>query len=574
MYNVSMKRFLRFGAPILVVVLTLFALLPLFHSGFYTMHDDEQIARLFDLNQALLSGNIPPRIAPNLGFGYGYPFFNFYPSFAYYVGEVFHLLGFGYIVSTKLMVATGFILSALFIYVFSKEFFGKAGGVVAAVAYTYCSYHAVDVYVRGAYAEFFAFIFIPLIFWALFKIAQHLKFRYTVIGAFGISGLIVSHHLIALMSAPFIGAWLIYLFIKTKNKALFIVMAGLLFLFGFAVSAYFWLPSYLEKGSTLINILTTELANYSLHFVCVHQLWDSPWGYGGSIPGCYDGISFEIGKVQIVGALMAFLLAIFFYSKKKFREKAQIIFIFSALLAFASFMMVKFSKPVWDVLSLLWYIQFPWRFLLIAAFLSAFLCGGILGFIKNDKLKVGVGAVLIVLLIVSTVSRFTPERFFNTTDSIYTSTYKIRWETSSLAYEYVPQGIATKKSNIGTTLVDITSNQIKKTSSTVISGKMNVKTLKDLPQNKKFQVQVSSPGIFQINTYAFPGWAVYVNGKETAYVSNNKLKLIRIKLSAGSSVIDAKFLDTGVRTAGNVLTLLGIISLALGVCISYKKHTL
>ena len=47
------------------------------------MHDDEQIARLYDLNQALSEGQFPPRISPNLGFGYGYPFFNFYPSFAY-----------------------------------------------------------------------------------------------------------------------------------------------------------------------------------------------------------------------------------------------------------------------------------------------------------------------------------------------------------------------------------------------------------------------------------------------------------------------------------------------------------
>lgn len=569
-----MRFILRFVAPALVILLTVFALLPLFHSGFYPMHDDEQIARLFDLNKALVAGNIPPRIAPNLGFGYGYPFFNFYPSFAYYVGEVFHLIGFGYIVSTKLMIVTGFILAALFMYLFSKEFFGKVGGVVASVAFTYSSYHAIDVYVRGAYAEFFAFVFIPLIFWAVFKTAKNLRFRYVIYGALGTTALILSHQLIALMSSPFIAVWLIYLFIKTSNKSKFTLYILLLFALGFCLSAYFWLPAYLEKDFTLVNILTTELANYSIHFVCVHQLWDSPWGYGGSIPGCYDGISFEIGKVQLLGSLVAFILALVFYAQKKYREKAQIVLIFAALLSLSAFMMIKFSKPIWDAISLLWYIQFPWRFLLISTFLCAFLCGSILGFIKNDKFKLGVGGMLVLLLIISTVGRFTPNRYFNAVDSDYTNTKKIRWDTSSLSYEYVPTGIAIKKSKIGTTLININENEIATSASKLISGQMNIHTLANLPQHKKFQVDVAIPGVFQINTYAFPGWTVFVNGEQVSYSSFNKFKLIRISLRRGNFLVEAKFLDTKARTAGNVISILGIISLVGVVLISYKKHTL
>ena len=63
------------GPLIIILAFSFVGMKALFHSGFYPMHDDEQIARLFDLNQALMAGNIPPRIAPNLGFGYGYPFF-------------------------------------------------------------------------------------------------------------------------------------------------------------------------------------------------------------------------------------------------------------------------------------------------------------------------------------------------------------------------------------------------------------------------------------------------------------------------------------------------------------------
>src|SRR5687768_14174258 len=110
-------KFLKIHIGIIFVILfAIIASLPLFQQGFFPIHDDEQVARLYDLNQALLEGQFPPRIAPNLGYGYGYPFFNFYPSFAYYVAEVFHLVGFGFLLSTKLMLFAGFLLAAFFAY--------------------------------------------------------------------------------------------------------------------------------------------------------------------------------------------------------------------------------------------------------------------------------------------------------------------------------------------------------------------------------------------------------------------------------------------------------------------------
>ena len=62
---------------ILAIALTAFALLPLFQPGFFSIHDDEQIGRLFELDQALKSGQFPVRIIANLGFGFSYLLFNF-----------------------------------------------------------------------------------------------------------------------------------------------------------------------------------------------------------------------------------------------------------------------------------------------------------------------------------------------------------------------------------------------------------------------------------------------------------------------------------------------------------------
>lgn len=568
----QMKNLLKNILPFIIIILLVIpSVLPLFNSGFFTMHDDEQIARLFDLHASLQAFHIPPRIVPNLGFGYGYPFFNFYPPFAYYVGELFHLVGFGYIDSTKLMLVTGYILSAVFMYIFAKEFFGRLGGVVAATAYTYVSYHAVDVYVRGAFAEFFAFVFIPLIFWAVYKLSKTLNFRYICIGSIGLAGLILSHNLIALMTMPFLIVWGTWLYLTVKNKRAYVQKSIALLFLGFGLCAYFWLPSFFERQTTIINILTSELANYSLHFVCVRQLWDSPWGYGGSIQGCMDGISFEVGKLQLIASFIAFLLASIALTRGKKGDQIFSTLVFSALLLICLALMTKYSKFIWDMIPPLWYIQFPWRFLLLSSFISAFLTGSVISFIKYKSARIIVSILIIVLLIVFNFSNFMPQRRIHVSDNFYINTEKIRWDTSSLAYEYVPKGIQIKKSEIGTTKVDITKDEIAKSPFKVISGKMEVAPIDIKPQYKKLDLYVEKPGIIQVNTFSFPGWEVFLDGKKTTFTDSNKLKLIRVAIPSGAHILEARFTDTPIRTIGNSASIISIIIL-IGGCIWYHSR--
>ena len=211
----------RYFGIFVVLLLSFWAIKSLFVPGFFPIHDDEQIARLFDLDQALKFWHIPPRIAPNLGFGYGYPFFNFYPPFAYYIAEVFKIIGFSYVGSIKLMVGLGFILGSFFMYLLSKEFFGKLGGLISAVFYTYAPYHAVDVYVRGAFPEFWSMVFLPAIFWSFYKLKQSCKWKFFIFSIIFTSSLILTHNLVVVMVAPFISVWIIFLALSSKDKKKF-----------------------------------------------------------------------------------------------------------------------------------------------------------------------------------------------------------------------------------------------------------------------------------------------------------------------------------------------------------------
>ena len=94
----------RYWGLCIVLLFSVIPILPLFHTGFFPMHDNTQVARVFEMGKALRDGMIPVRWAQDLGFGYGYPLFTFYAPLAYYVGGLFILLGLPALLATKILM--------------------------------------------------------------------------------------------------------------------------------------------------------------------------------------------------------------------------------------------------------------------------------------------------------------------------------------------------------------------------------------------------------------------------------------------------------------------------------------
>lgn len=563
-----LKRYLEY---IIIIALTIFAIMPLLTPGFFSMHDDEQIGRLYQLDKAIQAGQIPPRLAQDLGFGFDYPLFNFYPPFIYYVGEVFHLFGFSYIVSTKLMIGLGFIMAGIFMYFFMKEYSGKIGGIVAAIAYTYAPYHSVDVYVRGALPEFWSFAFIPALFWSFLRLAKTNNTLYAFVSALFVACLVLTHNLVAMMSSLFLGAFFIYLIISSKKKLKLFGKLSFSIGLGLAFSSYFWMPAFLEKNVTLVDLLTKELADYHLHFVYLRQFFSSPWGYGGSVPGPNDGLSFQVGKAQLFLALGSFLL-VFFLLKKRLQEHIiYILFLF--LFLFSLFIQTEHATFIWNAIQPFAYIQFPWRFLLFTAFTLAFLIGYMFVVVKKRVLQIFFAVIAMFLLIVMNKNYFVPEHYLRiVTDASYTAPEVIKWRTSLMSFEYTPKGIATKKSNIGNTVIAIQKNEIAKNSFVVTRGKMSVKQLQNIPQQKEFRVTVMQSGLLQLNTFSFPGWKTYIDGNEVPYTDKNKFKLVTVQVPKGQHIVRAVFTRTLIRVVSESITIIAILGTSIFVLLRRKSY--
>lgn len=554
--------------------------IPLMSPGFYTVHDDQQIARLFVFDQAIKGRQFPVRWVDGLGFGFGYPLFVFYPPLVYFVGEAFHFLGFGFIDSIKLVFYLSIFASGIAIYIFVKEFWGRLPATVSALFYMLVPYRALDIYVRGALAESFSFVPLPLILWSFYKLNHSSRSVYIYLSAVFLALLMVTHNLIFLPFMLILPIYLVFLIGKSKDKKLSTVYCLLSIVLAFGLSAFFWLPALLEKKFTIVDqLLLVNLANYNIHFVYPQQLWNWPWGFGGSASGSADGISFKIGKLHILVSTAAFILSIILLFKTKLRSKLstvnyQLSIVLFSLFVFSAFMTTFYSKFVWDSIPTLGYLQFPWRFLTFTALFSSILTGYVVYSLKFPAFKLTLAIILILLLFIPNFKLFKPQAYRpDLTDEVATSKDYISWYVSSSSFEYLPKDVELVKNNLGANVVKVEKSQIPSSLVKIVSGDASVDEIKNMPNKHIFKITALSDVKAIVNIFNFPGWTVKIDGQSFAINDDNPLKLITLNIPPGSHQVEVVFKNTPIRNIANMLSLISIILIIMLFAKKWQKTT-
>ena len=308
-----------------VMLLAIPALAPFAQPGyFWSAHDARHnVYFLFEFDRAWQDGIFFPRWAPDFTFGYGYPFWIVYAPLATYLGQAFHLLGFGWEASVKLVFCLSIVASGLAMYGFVASWAGRRAGLVAAVAYIYIPYHLVDLYVRAALAESVALIFLPLCLWAFRETVIRPRLAALTAAAVAFGGLMLTSNLVALVFASVLGAYLVMHVLRRLNATqpwrdwssasalpllgnlLHLTLPALLALaLGFGLSAAFSLPALAEFRFVNREQWYGQYYNPFNHFIYWPQLFSPAWGFGISLPGPDDPISFQLG---IVPALLSLL---------------------------------------------------------------------------------------------------------------------------------------------------------------------------------------------------------------------------------------------------------------------------
>lgn len=559
-----MKFISKYLVFILILIFSFFAFKPLLVNGFFPIHDDTQVARTFEMTKALRDGMFPVRWSQDLGYGFGYPIFNFYDPLSYYISGLIGLLGFDALFSTKLMVILAIVLSGFSMYLLSKEFFGKKGGLFSSLLYILAPFHGVEVYVRGDFAENFAYALIPFIFYGLLKMQKSYSWKYVSITALSYAGIILSHNLTAMMVSPFVALFIIYLLIRERKnivKNLIRFSSGLII--GVFLSAFYSLPAIFEMKYTDVLSQIGGGANFRDHFACVSQLWITEWGYGGSVKGCIDGFSFMVGKYHIFLSVLIFFASVIFLFSKKYskilsKEKETlylIIFLFICFLL-SVFFMLSISRTVWEIIKPMEFFQYPWRFLILASFFSSLISGALFlfseEFIRDKNINYLLTIFIVIFMIIVSVKFFTPQKILNKISADYTNNFALNWQASRISDEYMPKGFMVPQNSYE--IPDI---------SNLTTKELSVSILERKTQYTKLNINVFKSADYIFPLAYFPAWKAKIDGKPVELIENSRGSMIN--LPKGKHIIEIYFAQTPLEKLANFLSLSSVLLLFAGI---------
>lgn len=373
-------RLIRVPAGWWVVLLALPALAPLFRAAYFGSHDGLiHLYRLAALDQAVRSGALYPRWFPDLAFGYGHPVLNFYGPLSYYLGLPFTLLGADAALATKLLLAGGLIAAGLGMYGFARCHLGRGPALAAAVVYIYLPYHLVDLYVRGAIAEFLSFVWFPLLLWAFYRLVAHPEAKalpQVSLAALLLSALVLTHSLSAFLFVPLLAGYTFCLWLQRQARPggrkgwQPLSRAALAGLLGLALSAFYWLPVLAE--SQHVGLGSGRSQGYQDHLLSMAQVvsLDLVYPYPDQAGG---HPTFPLGWLQL---LILAASAVMLLLRRSGQPRLHLYFLAIAL--GSAFMLTRASLPVWRALEAgLAFLQYPWRFQAVTALAAAVLAGAV-----------------------------------------------------------------------------------------------------------------------------------------------------------------------------------------------------
>lgn len=507
---------------IIVLAASLYAVWPLFGSGFIPTHDGEyHLIRFFEFDRMLRAGYLFPRWAPTVNSGYGLPLFEFMYPLINYIAVVFHSLGLSFVSTFKISSAVAYLLSGMLCFLWLKTRFGNFAAVIGALASAFVPYWFVNLYVRGAIGESWALVFV---YGALYGIETGAGGVITV----SIALLILSHNILAMIFFPIILAYLLWR--KRWNYIWNILM-------GVCLAAWFWLPALAE--SRYMQGLNT--VTFSDHFASIAELLIPSWGteFSGRFSG--NKMSFQIGIGPMLWLLIAFVFAI----RTKLIKKKKEIFTLLIVSATIAFLMLPESGFLWNIIRPLRLIQYPWRFLVLFIPVTGYLVSFVSHGMKTRWLPVAILLVSIAVVLPYTRGAVYAPR----SDSYYLSRVNFTDGTSSLGNALSTVWTGWKETRPAAGLL------------TTDDAPLEYSILRDQYLRKQYRVNLSKRLVVRIPVVYFPGWVVTIDGKAVAvdYLKNGTLDFT---VPQGEHVLTAALKETPIRILSDTISLA-----SLAVCV-------
>jgi hypothetical protein len=403
----------------------------------------------------------------------------------------------------------------------------------------FAPYQALDMYVSVRIAESSALAMAPVALLGLLRALDQPSVMNLALGAAAAALLPLAHNAIALLMFPVFAAIIFARSAISGHRLKTAAVGATVLAGGLGLSAFFWLPALAEKGLVKTDLLRTGFLNWSNYIIYPSQLLWSHWGFGYSIRGPGNGISYSLGLIHIVLAIAGVVIGL--RAASRIRRLDTIAF--SAASIGAALLATDWSWRIWQQLSTLQYLAYPWRALCVPALFMPLLAG-----FAFERIRGKAAVVVIVVMVAANLHHTQPKGYLVFDDEFYyPASIAQRGLNTTTREEYEPRWVQQRLRYTGDgilTPTPLTAVRITEWNST------------------RHMYSVSSPGLARVtdSTDYYPGWRVLIDGHAAPITPVPIFGTISFQVPPGSHTITVELQPTALR---RVALLISVTTLAI-----------
>lgn len=522
---------------------------------FYSDDGLFHLLRLFEFDQMLRQSVIFPRWFGDLAWGMGYPSFDFYPMLATYLGEVLHLIGFGFAAATQATFVISIAIAATGAFALGGELFSgetaPTAGLLTAVAYVFFPYFLIDIFTRGALGEALAYAFLPWLFWAWRQALKRQTTLTWMLAALFLALVLVAHSATLLMAIPFLvafSAWQIIELPRSAWRQAFLRSTSVI-LWAMGLGAFYWVPFVVQLPLVRMGhgmpIITDSLPG---HLLAPTQLVQPSLLYEyGAYPFALSGVPVLLGLFATLVALLA----------RKSHYRRGIIFFAIVGAIFAAWMITP-MRDVWLTLPVVTMISYPWRLSLFVGLSLALVIGSLPATLvsrfsePSKPIVISIVSLAIaIILIYSALGNFVPQPVSLPDDGLNIAQIARFEEYSGFIGlntwgEYLPVSFQVP------TLSAYQATAQPDSQSTVSMSRYD-------PMRRELTVNSAVPFSITLRALYYPDWRATVDDQPTTVYPSSPLGVVTVYVPAGEHRVDLFQETTPAEQVGNVISILSFI---------------